>query len=153
MFDIGWPELMVVIVIAVLVVGPKEMPNAIRTVMALARKLRVAANQIQSGLDDIARESGVDDVKRKIDEIEFYDPGDALDSIAGTEKDELGLDEFPDPLSGKSIFDPEGEVASPHVGATETGAIPEGSSNKSVVKPAERDGTNKGNPSADEPTS
>ena len=71
MFDIGWPELMVVIVIAVLVVGPKEMPNAIRTVMALARKLRVAANQIQSGLDDIARESGVDDVKRKIDEIEF----------------------------------------------------------------------------------
>ena len=105
MFDIGWPELLLVMVIALIVIGPKELPNAIRTVMMVVRKLRGAAREFQSGLDDIARESGLDDVKRQIDDIDFYDPGEALKSIADSDKDLLGLDDDPSLPSGNSILD------------------------------------------------
>lgn len=110
MFDIGWPELLLVMVIALIVIGPKELPNAIRTVMMVVRKLRGAAREFQSGLDDIARESGLDDVKRQIDDIDFYDPGEALKSIAESDSDLLGLDDDADkkpsgPNAGNSILD------------------------------------------------
>jgi len=105
MFDIGWPELLLVMVIALIVIGPKELPNAIRTVMMVVRKLRGAAREFQSGLDDIARESGVDDIKRQIDDIDFYDPGEALKSIADSDSDLLGLENDPDLPSGNSILD------------------------------------------------
>ncbi|MEP4887623.1 MAG: Sec-independent protein translocase protein TatB, partial [Alphaproteobacteria bacterium] len=91
MFDIGWPELLLVMVIALIVIGPKELPNAIRTVMMVVRKLRGAAREFQSGLDDIARESGLDDVKRQIGDIDFQDPNETLKNIAESDEDLLGL--------------------------------------------------------------
>jgi len=120
MFDIGWPELLLVMVIALIVIGPKELPNAIRTVMAVVRKLRMATREFQSGLDDIARETGLDDVKRQMDDLDFYDPGEALKSIADSDKDLLGLDDDPDLPSGNSILDtdtaytPPDDSAPPH---------------------------------------
>lgn len=105
MFDIGWPELLLVMVIALIVIGPKELPNAIRTVMMVVRKLRGAAREFQSGLDDIARESGLDDVKSQMDDIDFYDPGEALKNIADSDSDLLGLDNDPDLPASNSILD------------------------------------------------
>jgi sec-independent protein translocase protein TatB len=116
MFDIGWPELLLVMVIALLVIGPKELPNAIRTVMTVVRKLRRAAREFQSGLDDIAREAGVDDIKRQMDDIEYYDPGEALKSFSDSDKDLLGLDDDPDIKSGNSIFDPNAAFTPPDDG-------------------------------------
>lgn len=114
MFDIGWPELMLVMGIALMVIGPKELPNAIRTVMSVVRKLRMTAREFQSSLDDIARESGMDDVKRQIEDIEYYDPGEALKSIADSDKDLLGLDDGLDSPSSNSIFDPNAAFTSPN---------------------------------------
>ena len=116
MFDIGWPELLLVMVIALIVIGPKELPNAIRTVMSVMRQVRRAAREFQSGLDDIAREAGVDDIKRQMDEIEYYDPGEALKSIADSDKDLLGLDDDPDTGGGNSIFDPNAAFTPPDDG-------------------------------------
>jgi len=106
MFDLGWPELMLIMVVALIVIGPKELPNAIRTVMGVVRKLRSAAREFQSGIDDLARESGLDEMKRDLkDNIEYYDPGEALESIKESDKDILGLED--DPLAaGNSILDP-----------------------------------------------
>ncbi|MBO21339.1 MAG: twin-arginine translocase subunit TatB [Rhodospirillaceae bacterium] len=120
MFDIGWPELLLVMVIALLVIGPKELPNAIRTVVTIVRKLRLAAREFQSSLDDIARESGVDDIKRQLDDIEYYDPGEALKSIADSDKDLLGLDDDPGLPSGNSIFDPNAAFIPPDETASGT---------------------------------
>lgn len=96
MFDLGWPELMLIMVVALIVIGPKELPNTIRTVSAVMRKVRAAAREFQSGLDDIARESGLDDVKRQIDDLEYYDPKAALENIAESDKELLDLDDDPD---------------------------------------------------------
>lgn len=104
MFDLGWPELMLIMVVALIVIGPKELPNAIRTVTGVIRKLRSAAREFQSGLDDIARESGLDDVKRDLNGIEQYDPGEALDAIAESDADLLNLQD--DPEAVNSILDP-----------------------------------------------
>lgn len=106
MFDLGWPELMLIMVVALIVIGPKELPNAIRTVMGVVRKLRATAREFQSGIDDLARESGLDEMKRDLkDNIEYYDPGKALESIEESDKDFLGLED--DPLAaGNSILDP-----------------------------------------------
>lgn len=113
MFDIGWPELLLVMVIALLVIGPKELPNAIRTVTTIVRKMRMAAREFQSGLDDIARESGLDDIKQQIDDIDYYDPGEALKSIAESDSDLLNLDDDPDMPSGNSILDPNSAYTPP----------------------------------------
>jgi sec-independent protein translocase protein TatB len=117
MFDIGWPELMLVMVIGLIVIGPKELPNAIRTVMSVVRKLRGAAREFQSSLDDIARDSGLDDVKRQMDDIDFYDPGKALKSISDSDKDLLGLDDDsglpPSNTTGNNILDSNATYTSP----------------------------------------
>ena len=56
MFDIGGWEFLVVIVIAIIVIGPKDLPGTIRTVTGWIRKARELAREFQSGLDDLARE-------------------------------------------------------------------------------------------------
>lgn len=103
MFDLGWPELMLIMVVALIVIGPKELPNAIRTVMAVVRKLRGAAREFQSGLDDIARESGLDDVKRDLQDMDYRDPAKAFGELTDSEKDPLGLDD--DPIEMNSILE------------------------------------------------
>ncbi len=106
MFDIGWPELMLIMVIALIVIGPKDLPAAIRTVTSILRKVRGMAAEFQSGLDDIAREAGVDEIKRSVDEAVTYDPKEALDSLAELDDGEFSLDEDGNPTSGNSILDP-----------------------------------------------
>lgn len=107
MFDIGWPELMLIMVVALVVIGPKDLPAAIRAVTKILRKMRGMAADFQSGLDDIAREAGVDDVKRSLDDVISYDPKAALDNIADIDDGEFALDDDGGPASGNSILDPE----------------------------------------------
>jgi sec-independent protein translocase protein TatB len=46
MLDIGWPELMLIMVVALVVIGPKDLPAAIRTVTTILRKVRGMANGV-----------------------------------------------------------------------------------------------------------
>ncbi len=124
MFDLGWPELMLIMVVALIVIGPKELPNTIRTVSAVMRKVRAAAREFQSGLDDIARESGLDDVMRQIDDLEYYDPKAALENIAESDKDLVDLDDDPD--TDNSILGPQAKAEAEKTGdATSNEAEPE----------------------------
>jgi|TARA_R110002072_G_scaffold205137_1_gene363034 sec-independent protein translocase protein TatB len=71
MFDIGWTEMVVVLVIAVLVVGPKDLPRAIATIGKYIRKARSMAREFQSGINDLAREAELDDIKKDISSTDF----------------------------------------------------------------------------------
>ncbi len=66
MLDIGWQELFIVAVIAVVVIGPKELPRAVKTVARLLRKARGMAREFQDGIDDLVREAELDDLKKEI---------------------------------------------------------------------------------------
>lgn len=66
MFDIGGWEFLIVIVIAIIVIGPKDLPGAIRSVTGWIRRARELAREFQSGIDDLAREADMDTVKNDI---------------------------------------------------------------------------------------
>ncbi len=68
MFDIGWQELFIIAVLALIVVGPKELPKTIKTVTQWVRKARMMARDFQDGVDEMVREAELDDVKKKLTE-------------------------------------------------------------------------------------
>ena len=76
MFDIGWQELFILAVLAIIVVGPKDLPRAIQTVTHWIRKARSMARDLQDGLDDVVREAELDDIKTEANKMmgEGFDP-------------------------------------------------------------------------------
>ncbi len=66
MFDIGWQELFVLAVLFIIVIGPKDMPGAVRAITKWIRKARSMARDLQDGLDEVAREADLEDLKNEI---------------------------------------------------------------------------------------
>ena len=56
MFDIGGWEFLIIIVVAIVIIGPKDLPGMIRSVGGWIRKARERASEFQSGIDDLAQE-------------------------------------------------------------------------------------------------
>lgn len=69
MFDLGWDEMALIAVVALVVLGPKELPNALRTVSGLMRQARKLANEFQSGVHQIIREAELEDAKKAIADL------------------------------------------------------------------------------------
>ncbi|MFK7867426.1 MAG: Sec-independent protein translocase protein TatB [Alphaproteobacteria bacterium] len=66
MLDIGKAELLVVVVILLLVVGPKELPRLLRSIFGMVRKVRSMANDFQNQMEDMARDADLNDVQNTI---------------------------------------------------------------------------------------
>lgn len=66
MFDLSWGEVMVVGTIALLVIGPKDLPKALRTVGRMTAKVRSMAGEFQSQFSDAMREAELDDVRNQL---------------------------------------------------------------------------------------
>jgi sec-independent protein translocase protein TatB len=69
MFDIGWPELVVIAVVALVVIGPKDLPYALRTVGRFVAKARTMAREFQTHVDDMVREAELDELRKKATEL------------------------------------------------------------------------------------
>lgn len=82
MFDIGWQELFVLAVLAIIVVGPKDLPRAIRTVTYWIRKARGMARDLQDGIDDVVREAELEDIKKEANKIMDGDGFSPTDTLA-----------------------------------------------------------------------
>jgi len=67
MFDIGWQELFIVGLVTIVVVGPKELPRVLRTVTLSIRKIRGMARDFQDGLEELAREAELDEMKKELE--------------------------------------------------------------------------------------
>jgi sec-independent protein translocase protein TatB len=67
MFDVGWTEMAVIALIALVVIGPKDLPGAMRTVGHWVRKIRMVARDFQSNLDDMIRESELDEARKAVE--------------------------------------------------------------------------------------
>ena len=64
MFDIGAAELLVIVVVAVLVIGPKDMPVAMRTAGRWMGKVRRVSNHFRSGVDAMIREAEMEGMEK-----------------------------------------------------------------------------------------
>jgi sec-independent protein translocase protein TatB len=67
MFDIGWSEMAVVALIALLVIGPKELPNTLRMVGRWTRKAKSLTREFRSGFDEMIREAELEDVRKTVE--------------------------------------------------------------------------------------
>ena len=74
MFDIGWSELLVIAVVAILVVGPKDLPKLMRGIGHYAGKLRHAASDFQRQFEEAMREAEIDEVKKAIESVRTETP-------------------------------------------------------------------------------
>ena len=74
MFDIGWSELLVIAVVAIVVVGPKDLPKLMRTFGHYAGKLRRAASDFQRQFEEAVRESEIDEVRKAIESVRDQTP-------------------------------------------------------------------------------
>ncbi len=81
MFDIGWSELLVIGIVALVVIGPKELPGVLRTLGQGMTKLRRMASEFQGQFNEAMREAEMADIKKSVDELgaaargfQHYDP-------------------------------------------------------------------------------
>ncbi len=66
MFDIGWSELMVIGGVALVVIGPKDLPFVVRSVAGLVRKARGIAAEFQSSLTEIADQADLKELRKQL---------------------------------------------------------------------------------------
>ena len=69
MFDLSWSEILVIGTAAVIFIGPKELPGALRTLGQFAAKARSMAREFQSSVDDMIRESELQKIKEEVDKV------------------------------------------------------------------------------------
>ena len=78
MFDISWTEFLLIGVVALIVIGPKELPTVMRTMGQWTRKVRSMAADFQNQFQEAMREAEMADLKKQVDDIahdiKSYDP-------------------------------------------------------------------------------
>ena len=79
MFDFAWSEIMLIGVVALIAIGPKDMPAAIRTVSRAVKKARRMAAEFQTHVDEMVREADLGDVKQTFNEIRNFNIPSALE--------------------------------------------------------------------------
>lgn len=73
MFDFAWSEIMLIGAVALIAIGPKDMPAAIRTVSSMIKKARRMAAEFQTHVDEMVREAELGDVKKAFNDIRNLD--------------------------------------------------------------------------------
>jgi sec-independent protein translocase protein TatB len=124
MFDIGWGEFLVIGIVALIVIGPKELPGVLRTLGQAMTKVRRMAAEFQGQFNEAMREAEMADVKKQIDEataaarnFQYYDPlnPDGLEPKAAETK----------PADTEALPAPEEKLALPEPEASSAPALPE----------------------------
>ncbi len=78
MFDLGWQEFFLIAVIGLLVVGPKDLPGVIRTVVKWIRKVRGMARDFQHQVEEVAREAELDEIREEARKLSRSDIAGAI---------------------------------------------------------------------------
>lgn len=81
MFDIGWTEMLVIAVVAIVVVGPRDLPKLLRALGGMVRQGRKLAREFQDGVEDFMREAELDEVKKSIHHVSNFDPRNQPDFL------------------------------------------------------------------------
>jgi len=73
MFDFAWSEIMLIGIVALIAIGPKDMPAAIKAVAGVIKKARRMAGEFQTHVDELMREADLHEVRSQINEIRNFD--------------------------------------------------------------------------------
>ena len=111
MFDIGWSELVVIAVVALIAIGPKELPGVLRMVGQWMGKARKMAAEFQGQFQEAMREAEMADLKKSFDEVKEAATGFTSNNVMTSLEKDVG-----------KALDIDG-IDKPAVSATETPAI------------------------------
>jgi len=84
MFDIGWGELVVIGVVALIAIGPKELPGVLRTVGQAMAKVRRMASEFQGQFQEAMREAELADIKKEAEKLGDFS---SVNPLADTQRD------------------------------------------------------------------
>ena len=78
MFDLGATELLVIGIVAIIVVGPKELPKMLRAFGQFVGKMRGMAREFQSMFEEAARDTGMDDMAKSVGDVKNFSVSDTV---------------------------------------------------------------------------
>lgn len=81
MLDLGWPELLVVALVLIIVVGPKDLPGMLRTFGRTTKRLRSMAGEFRSQFDEALKEAELGDVTDVLNEAKQLNPTNILKEV------------------------------------------------------------------------
>jgi sec-independent protein translocase protein TatB len=112
MFDISWSEFLLIGVVALVVIGPKELPGVMRTLGQWTRKVRTMASEFQNQFQEAMREAEMTDLKKEVDDlardVKNFDPlKDVRDDFRGVGEDvQRTLSTTPEPAVAAGEAEP-----------------------------------------------
>ncbi|MEA2866760.1 MAG: sec-independent protein translocase protein TatB [Bradyrhizobium sp.] len=126
MFDIGWSELVVIAVVALIAIGPKELPGVLRMVGQWMGKARKMAAEFQGQFQEAMREAEMADLKKSFDEVKEaatgFSGGNIMTSLQKDVGAALRIDDIDKPATNTDAPATSNSDA-PAVSATDTPAI------------------------------
>ena len=103
MFDIGWSEFLVIAVVALIAIGPKELPGVLRMVGQWMGKARKMAAEFQGQFQEAMREAEMADLKKSFDEVKEaatgFTSGNVMTSLQKDVGDALRIDDIEKPAT------------------------------------------------------
>ena len=140
MFDLAWSHILLLGLVALLVIGPKDLPRALRTVGVWVGRARAIAREFQGSLDQMIRESELEEVRKEVEKATTIDVGHTIESTVdpgGEMKQAFAepIEEVPAPRESVPIVEhvpapaseaaleaaPSAEAAEPHPEAPKSG--------------------------------
>jgi sec-independent protein translocase protein TatB len=127
MFDIGWSEFLVIAVVALIAIGPKELPGVLRTVGQWMGKARKMAAEFQGQFQEAMREAEMADLKKSFDEVKEaatgFTGGNLMTSLEKDVGNALRIDDLDKPgaaAAGTPALDPPVVPTTPEAPTPET---------------------------------
>ena len=88
MLDIGFPEFLLISFVLLIVVGPKDLPKVLRSISSFIRKMKSMATQFHSGIEDLANEAEIAELRNQVQKIDYKSTMDTeIDEIKNLEGD------------------------------------------------------------------
>ena len=110
MFDIGWSELVVIAVVALIAIGPKELPGVLRMVGQWMGKARKMAAEFQGQFQEAMREAEMADLKKSFDEVKEaatgFSSANVMTELQKDVTDALAIDKPVDAQVASAIGEP-----------------------------------------------
>lgn len=123
MLNIGWGEMAVIAVVTLIVVGPKELPNVLRTGAHWMRQVRKLSREFQSGVDSLVREAELDEAKNIVTSVKRGTIGREIEkAVDPTGEISKSLDPKQIAREANAATSPKPATAAPKQVATDTGA-------------------------------
>ncbi|HEY4986368.1 MAG TPA: Sec-independent protein translocase protein TatB [Bradyrhizobium sp.] len=125
MLDFSWSHILIVLIVALVVVGPKDLPRMMRIVGQWMGKARAMANEFRRSFDEMARQSELDELRKEIENLRSERPlatveHDLHQSIVPDEMksvtpaaDPIEVEHSPEPRAGEFKIDDEPVPAGP----------------------------------------